>query len=202
MLQICNKNNIYISKIVEMSIQILFIFSFLTIFFFMYVIKIEKEEFKHQMEYIIDTFMNDILNDILNNKRLNNIDNIKNIDNIDNVNIVLNGIIEITKEKIKNDSENIVKEVQEINKKIIKKAYKSVIIFTVIIILFILMFLLLGYCLNLRYDIKEAFIIMIFVGITELIFLKIIASKYISANPNAVKRDLTKSIMVWINKNK
>jgi hypothetical protein len=194
MFNFCNKNNFYISKTIEITIQLLFIFLFLTLFFFIYVIKIEKNEFKHQMHYIIDNFMTELLTN-------NNI-NINNIKNIDNIDIFINGFIEITKQKIKNDSDNIVKQVQLSNKKIINKAYSSIFFFILFIFFFILLLLFFGYCLNLKYDIKEAIIITIFIAITELTFLTIIASKYISANPNQVKRELTKNIMLWINNHK
>ena len=63
--QTCIKN-VWPKDIISLAIQITFVYSFLTIFFFVYVQKVEEEEFVSQMNLIMDTVINDVKNDIPN----------------------------------------------------------------------------------------------------------------------------------------
>ena len=51
------KINDWLKDVIGMSIQIAFVFAFLTIFFFLYVQKVEKMEFVSQLNLIVDTLM-------------------------------------------------------------------------------------------------------------------------------------------------
>jgi hypothetical protein len=59
-----------------------------------------------------------------------------------------------------------------------------------------------GYCTNLHHNISESLWVILFVGLTELAFLQIVAKNYISADPNNVKRVIGSSIEKWIKENK
>ena len=62
--------------------------------------------------------------------------------------------------------------------------------------------LMAGFCIQILYEVKEALWVVLFVGITELVFLSVIAKSYISADPNAVKRSIGIAIQKWIATNK
>ena len=184
------KINDWLKDVIGMSIQIAFVFAFLTIFFFLYVQQVEKMEFISQMNLIVDTLMKDVE------------DNITPIKNNDDFLVVLNGVIDVLEKNIIKDSKSSVKNVEELNIGVKTTAYKSLISFILVIVVIATCVLLLGFCIPLQYQLKKAIIIVIAVGITELVFLQIIAKNYISADPNNVKRELSDAIRKWIKTNK
>jgi hypothetical protein len=184
------KINEWPKDVIGMSIQIAFVFTFLTMFFFLYVQQVEKMEFISQMNLIVDTLMKDVE------------DNITPIKNNDDFLVVLNGVIDVLEKNIIKDSKSSVKNVEELNIGVKTTAYKSLISFILVIVVIATCVLLLGFCIPLQYQLKKAIIIVIAVGITELVFLQIIAKNYISADPNKVKRELSDAIRKWIKTNK
>lgn len=190
------KRNIFITDGIAIIIQVTFIFAFLTIFFFLYVSKVEKEEFEKQMNFIVDEIMVDIEDDL--SSLINNQDYINN----DQLTIVLNGIIDLVEQKIESSSDSSVKKVIEQNKEVKNKAYTMlyrVILFVTVISAF---FYLLRFCIPILDDIKESIIAVFFVALTELVFLTFVTARYISADPNKVRKTLGESVKTWIKRNK
>ena len=54
--RIC-KSNVWIIDGFSLLFQVVFVFAFLTIFFFIYVVKVEKSQFEDQMNYVIDSII-------------------------------------------------------------------------------------------------------------------------------------------------
>lgn len=183
--------NLFING-VSIFVQTMFIFGFLVIFYFLYVINIEQEDFQKQMNFIIDDLTKTISEDLPN---LIDLNKIKNQDS----DVIISGIIDTIEEKISKESKEQINQVIQNNNKIRNSLIKIILfIFIFIIILFIIFRNSLPY-----YDItKEAIITVVFIGLTEFIFLTIISSKYISADPNKVKYALGTSVHNWILKNK
>ena len=189
------KINDWLNDVIGMSIQIAFVFAFLTIFFFLYVQKVEKMEFVSQLNLIVDTLMKDIEYIIIpiNDDFLVVLNSIINI---------LNGVIDVLEKNIIEDSKSSVKNIERLNIGVKTTAYKSLISFILIIVIIATCVLLLGFCIPLQCQLKKAMIIVIAVGITEFAFLEIIAKNYISTDPNKIKRELADSIRKWIKTNK
>ena len=60
-------NNNWVKYIFSILFQVILIFTFLTIFFFVYVVKVEKEQFKGQINLIVDDILTkDIQDDLVN----------------------------------------------------------------------------------------------------------------------------------------
>ena len=180
---------------ISIFVQTMFVFGFLAIFYFLYVINIEQQNFTKQMNIIIDDLSKTIGNNLPN---LIDIDKIKKDPNQD-YDVIINGIIDTSEEKITKDSKDQINQIIQNNNKIKNSVFKIVlIIFIFIFILFIIFRKWLPY-----YTItKESFITIIFIGITEFIFLNTISKKFISADPNKVKYTLGTAIHNWILKNK
>lgn len=183
-----------LKNIISVVIQVTFIFTFLTVFFFLYVQGVEKSEFQDQLYIIVDDLMKDDkeeLEKILSNSKLNN----------DQKYVLIAGAIDMMEEKISQDAKNNVKSVNEQNYKTKLKALQYMIITILGVILLVNIFILFNICIPLEYQIKEAMIVIIFVGLTEFSFLQLIASKYISANPNDIKRTIGVAVEKWIQDN-
>ena len=192
----CKTNN-WITNVSAISIQIMFVFAFLTVFFFVFVQKVEKEEFVNQMNIIVDNIMEDIGQDISNLVKEESIFYTMNEDSL----VMISGIIDLIEEKNSLDAENDIKYVLENNHQVKLKAFKSLMFFITIIVVLITILFFFGFCIPIKYHIKEAMLVIIFIGLTEFIFLKLITKKYISASPNNVKRSLAQAIQTWIIKN-
>jgi hypothetical protein len=193
--QTCTKN-VWPKDILSLAIQVTFVYTFLTIFFFVYVQKVEEEEFVSQMNLIVDTLFNDVKNDMPN--LINSSYPVKQEDIV----VLVDGIIGLFESKIAIDAQGTVKQVYEQNQNVKKTAFKSLIKFISIVVVFATIVLLLGYCVPLKYQLKKALVVVIFVGLTELMFLQVVAKNYITADPNKVKRDLSTAVQRWIKKNK
>ena len=163
--------------------QVIFMFTFLTIFFFVYVVKVENNSFKKQMVSVVDAILTkDNLNKLL--KPLENIHKIKQEDKI----ALIDGIIDLAIQKTKDNNKDLSKTVEQSNKNLKSKAFLVLIITIAILIVITIVLIFLGYCVPVLYEIKEALWITLFIGFTELIFLLIVAQNYDSADPNKVKR--------------
>lgn len=193
--QTCTKN-VWPKDIVSLAIQVTFVYTFLTIFFFVYVQKVEKEEFVSQMNLIVDTLFNDVKNDMPN--LINTSYPVKQEDIV----VLVDGIIGLFESKIAIDAQGTVKQVYEQNQNVKKSAFKSLIKFISIVVIFATIVILIGYCVPIKYQLKKALVVVIFVGLTELMFLQVVAKNYITADPNKVKRDLSTAVQRWIKKNK
>lgn len=189
------KNNNWITNIVAIAIQVTFVFAFLTVFFFVYVQHVEKNEFVSQMNLIVDNITKDFEKDIPD------IIKEQSVDDKNDITIIINGIIDTLEEKIAIDAKNIINDTLEKNHQVKLKALKSLTFVISIVVIIIIILFLLGFCIPIQYQIKEAMLVVIFVGLTELIFLTIITQKYISASPNKVKKSFAQSIQNWINNN-
>ena len=193
--QTCTKN-VWPKDIVSLAIQVTFVYTFLTIFFFVYVQKVEKEEFVSQMNLIVDTLFNDVKNDMPN--LINTNYPVKQEDVV----VLVDGIIGLFESKIAIDAQGTVKQVYEQNQNVKKSAFKSLIKFISIVVIFATIVILIGYCVPIKYQLKKALVVVIFVGLTELMFLQVVAKNYITADPNKVKRDISTAVQRWIKKNK
>lgn len=192
----CKINNHWVNDGIAIAIQVSLVFSFLTIFFFVYVTKIEKEEFKKQMNLVVDNIMDDVVNG------MQNLLNSNSPLSKENTNILVNGIIDVMEEKITIEAKDSIQDIAKINSDVKSKAFSSLTTVLLGVVIIAVIFLILGFCIPIKQNIKEALIAVVFVGLTEFSFLTFIASKYISASPNKVKRNLGEAIQNWIAINK
>jgi hypothetical protein len=189
----CKENRL--KNIISVVIQVTFIFTFLTVFFFLYVQGVEKTEFQNQLYIIVDDLMKDNkdeLRKILGKSTLTN----------NQKYVLIAGAIDMMEEKISQDAKDNIQSVNEQNYKTKLKALQYMVIAILGAILLVNIFILFNICIPLEYQIKEAMIVIIFVGLTEFCFLQLIASRYISANPNDIKRTIGVAVEKWIQDNK
>lgn len=188
------KNNPYVKNTFDIIFQVTLIAIFLTVFFFTYVSNVEKEEFKKQLDLIVD--------DLLSDQDIRSIipQNLSQTQK-DNLAIVISGSLEAAKTKSTINQQNAINDVINNNSKVKSSTYKKIFYVLIIIIILCIIVLLLGYCLPVIYQIKEATIVVFFVALTELMFLEIIAKNYISANPNKIKAEVAQAIKEWLKDN-
>ena len=153
-------------------------------------------EFVSQTNLIIDDIMKDF------EEKIPILINKQSLIGKENVLIIINGLIDVLQEKMSNDSVSTVKDILEKNHAVKLKALKSLMSVIIILVVASTVLLLIGFCLPIQYQIKEAMLIIIFVGLTEFIFLQVIAKQFISADPNKIRREIGKEVNNWIKRNK
>lgn len=191
---VCKRNK-WITKGLFIGIQVAFVFTFLTFFFFLYVSEVEKEEFQSQINIVIDDIMKDIQPELTRMFKTQ-----KSITPEDAV-VVSSGVIDLLQEKIAIDSKTTVRDIFAKNRATKMIALKTLSTFLIIIISLAIIIIFLGFCTPILDHVKEGMIVVVFIGITELLFLQIIAKNYITADPNVVRASLGKAISSWIQKN-
>jgi hypothetical protein len=151
--------------ITSIIINVLFVASFLSIFFFSYVVKIEEEIVIDQVDYLVKDLTSGLK--LLPDEALIPIKNrIKSIQ--------------------KPNMDDLDKKVDDANKAIYKQAI-------MIVSITLGVGLICAFIASKKWNfsmidlIKENLIILLFIGLTEFIFLNVFGKNFISADPNSVK---------------
>jgi VIT1/CCC1 family predicted Fe2+/Mn2+ transporter len=141
---------------------------FLGIFYFTYAAKIEEKILNIQIQNLVDDMTGDI----------------KNVFNAypDQKEVIINAIKNL---KIPDMSKED-KDVAENNRKIIKTAISAFSIFLGVVVA-ILVFLFFKYGTKMKNALIVNLILLVFIAVTEVVFLNVIAKNYMSLDPNKVK---------------
>lgn len=188
---LCNNHLIYNGLTVV--IQVIFVFSFLVLFYFLYVIDVEKKDFQEQIDLLVDSLMLDIQGELTNIISINS-DKITK----DDFKLLSYGIIDTLEEKITMNTKDMIQDVNNKNTAIKNNMFKILIGIIIGCIILLIFF----QCYPIYTVLKESIITVLFIGLVELVFLTFISGKYISADPNKIKNLLGISIQKWIKENK
>ena len=188
---LCNNHLIYNGLTV--IIQVIFVFSFLVLFYFLYVIDVEKKDFQEQIDLLVDSLMLDIQGELTNIISINS-DKITK----DDFKLLSYGIIDTLEEKITMNTKDMIQDVNNKNTAIKNNMFKILIGIIIGCIILLIFF----QCYPIYTILKESIITVLFIGLVELVFLTFISGKYISADPNKIKNLLGISIQKWIKENK
>ena len=195
-------SNQFISIMSSVTIQVAIIFTFLTVFFFSYVSNVENNEFKEQLDFIVDNIYNRHKEDIKNSIDNYGIDENKK----ELLKMQIYGIIGLEEDSLKKNSTTETDEIKSNNSNIINNAtfyvkVVAVICLLILAFLFILMYYKYDCILPIKTYAKEAFILLFFIFLVEILFLNIIVKKYITANPNYIKNKISQAIINYIDNN-
>jgi len=172
-----------INFILNILVQVLCIFIFLTIFFFTYAAKKEGEIVKDQVNFLIDDTVGIHLNSMP--------DDLKKV-----LKSKINSIEENTPENIANGIK-----IDNSNNAIKLKTTKILVVLSILVLLVVVISYFLSKKginffkdLNLQKIGKETIVIVLFVALTEYIFLTYIGSKYVSIDPHEIWAHLFENI--------
>ena len=180
--------NVLFDKTISISIQVLVISIFLITFFFLYVVNVEEQEFKQQIELVMDSILKDP----------NVSPYLKINDNDDNMLVAIYGALDAAEEKIKLSTKSDIDNINNSNRMI--KTNTFIIAGLSGLVLLLMVFLLLSFDVKIplvKY-IKHSLIILVFIALTEYIFLTFIGKKYISVSPTQVRKQIAQSILDYI----
>jgi hypothetical protein len=168
-----NSNSNYILNIL---LHIFILFTFLTIFFFLYISELEKKELNDEVENIISTQTGNILSTIDNlDKKINKKPEIQ----WGEINKIAKNVY---KNNIKDDPGVVIN-----NKTLFKIALAIIItLFSLIVFFFIYFSYYKKFNINTKRILLENLVIFSFVGLVEYLFFTHIASQYIPVTPEFV----------------
>jgi hypothetical protein len=191
------KSNKWILNGAEIALQLVLIFTFLTVFYFTYVTSVEAKEFDTQIGVVVDNIYDSAESEITDaiDKGKTTLDKYGLISIID-------GGLDATEQKVRDLSTKSDSDIRKTNKKIIKKSYMFLLITvgSILGILAILAFL--GFYIVSKSILGRTLVAVFFVALTEFVFLQLIASRFIAADPYEVRRKFGKQINTWIKANK
>lgn len=187
-------NNSLVFNSLNVLIQVIFVFSFLVLFYFFYVVNVEKKDFQDQIDLLVDNIFSENKSQIQDIIKINSDKKISK----DDLELLLYGIIDTMEEKITIDSKDAINNIITNNSKLKTSIFNILIgILCGCVILFLIF-----QCYPVYTIFKESIITVFFIALVELIFLTYISGKYISADPNKIKNLLGTSVKTWIEKNK
>lgn len=190
MVTVCYENK-WLTTGFSLIFQVIFVFVFLTLFFFYYVATVEKEEFRTQLNLIIDNLMQGDVQEAIPGLIPKDADRLKVAAGITGV---LDAVAFEAKQSVAPDVQNVLDNNSDVRQSAIMTLGQILGIFIAISVAV----LFIGYCIPIKHQVIEALWVVLFVAITELVFLKAIAARYISASPNQVRRNLGKAVEAWV----
>ena len=182
----------FVHKVVNLGLHMLILFSFLTIFFFLYISVEETKKVKNSINTIIqdNTYKSLVYIDKLDKK--------SSIDKTGNINWekIKKGAIDIQEQ-----SKNKIPYIEKNNKKLIKRSLIIITCFFILLLCITLYFTLYKkYDIDLRSIVIENIIIFLCVAIIEVLFFTFIITKYIPFGPDFVANSLINRIKYNVNK--
>ncbi len=180
-----------IGKGVHIAVQVMFTAVFLTLFYFSYVVGVEQEEFVNQIEYLVDDISKEatpVIDSEIKNTPGGRYEIIG----------VLDGAIDGAEQSAVDSTAKSNAWITKNNKAVTKTSMNLLIITCATVVLGVLLFTLLGHDTQISSSIKHGLLAVCFVAATEYGFLTIVGSKYTSADPYVVKRELGAKLVSWI----
>ena len=182
----CNKINKALVYIFGIFSQITIIFTFLIIFYFNYVELVEKKTFLQQIDHVLDELVKPIRSQIYDSTHPHK----HFFDNIIDALIV----------KIKADNANSNKATDKNNQNLAHISLNMVLGCIGGFLLYTLVVTLTKNCLPLKSIFIESIIALLFIALTEYLFLQIVVANYQSADPNYVKRTIAQTVQAFAEK--
>jgi ABC-type transport system involved in cytochrome bd biosynthesis fused ATPase/permease subunit len=156
------------------TIQVYLVFVFLSIFFFLYVIKKEKEIFVSQIQFVVDSFVKNAV-EFINVAYPDDKSSLKDL-----VNKALEGF------DIEVDEEANAKITEANNRIRNQTALILLVIGVVLAVVFVVMWKA-GACFSFGHQLVMSLIMLAFIAMTEFAFLNLVAKNHIAAEVNKIK---------------
>ena len=181
----CKFISYWLDEFLKIFMQVFFVVTFLSLFFFLYVVKIEKEIFVDQIDFVVD-------------------------DLYSNFNTDMNEIIPpeyqpYFKKQIYNYVNNIQipseddQSIQDQNNQVLEQTQQVVVVIGVVLFSIVVALIVLRFCTDLSHQLIENIIVLFFMGMSEFAFLNLVTKNYIASNPNHVKLYFLQEVVQYAN---
>lgn len=172
---------------VDIALHVFILFTFLTIFFFLYISKLEKQS------------VDDITNTVINNQTGNFLDEIDKWDKKLSIGVKWQNLDKIALD-MKTEYGKTVPSIQNNNNNLLKISIITIIVIFILLILYILFIkYFTSYDLKLKHIIITNIIIFSITGLTEYLFFSEVAIKYSPVTPDFTSKTVLERIKYNIN---
>lgn len=162
-----------LNETLKVFMQVFFVVTFLSLFFFLYVVNVEKEIFDDQINFVVDSLFDELQS---------------------SANLIVPQLVqgEIKQEvldymkTVTIDSHNY-DDIRKQNDNVIDTTKNVVIVFATILGACVLAVYMLRFCISMSRHIIENLLALGAVALTEYLFLNLVTRKYIAADPNHIK---------------
>jgi len=155
--------------VVNLSLHVFILLTFLTVFFFLYISKLTKSHVEHELESLVSKEVNQLL------VRFNQKDTDRRVDW---------SRVALFTSNLKNQYREELPELLRNNEKLLKSSVCFLVVYATVLLFVTTYLYYKGVNLGLKYIFAENFIIFFFVGIVEFLFFSEIAAKYIPVTPD------------------
>jgi len=178
---VCRTTNVT-NRIFIIAAQVGMMFLFLTIFFFVYVTRVERTEFENQIRLAVDDLVRPYLKDLSFIKD-------------QNILIVLSGILSAVDEEVKRKATAANEDVTQNNANVLRKALLMLALCLTIVLVVSLSLMALGFFVPLAQYSVEILITTLIIAVVEFLFFEIVTKNYISIEPNQIRQQVLQEIV-------
>lgn len=163
----------FLNELLKIFIQVFLVVTFLSLFFFLYVVKVEKEIFQSQIDTVVDSIFTDLQHALqfltpgIAQKQMN----VYVSSYLDNVKINTGNVSQINAQ----------------NEEVITRTKNVVFVFALILFACVFVVFILRFCVDMMHSIAANLVVLACIAVTEYLFLNLVSRNYIAANPNHVK---------------
>lgn len=169
----CRFVSYWLDESVKIFMQLCFVVTFLSLFFFLYVVNVEKDIFVSQIDFIVDNLYDDFQTNL--NKVVP-----------PEANPWIHALLLQFVDSYQPNNQNY-QSIEQRNQQVLDKTKTIVITFCVIMVSIVAAIFLLRFCTNVKQHIIENLIVLCCMGLTEFLFLTLVTRQYLVVNPNRVK---------------
>jgi len=176
----------WLDEVIKIFMQIFFVVTFLSLFFFLYVTKVEQEIFQDQINLIVDSIYGDLVSTIgiIVPPEGQKIMKKGFYDYISSIQIQPQKYDEIT---IQNES-------------VLDQTKQLVLILGLTLFSIVIALIALRFCTDLSHHFFENIIVLSAIALTEFLFLNLVSRKYISSNPRKIELYFFQAIQQYAQK--
>jgi len=169
----CKFVSYWLDESLKIFMQIFFVVAFLSLFFFLYVVNIEKEIFDEQINIVVNSLYTDMIADIPAFVPSEGVHDIK-----DQMYKYIKGIT---------FPPHNYSDIREQNAQVIDTTQSIVITLAVLVVAITVSLVMLKFCTAVFHQFVENMMVLVAIALTEFSFLNLVTRNYIAVNPNRVK---------------
>jgi hypothetical protein len=163
--------------------QVFFVITFLSLFFFLYVVNVEKEIFQSEMNFIVDNIYNQIsfASNVVMPLKLKD---------------ELNGVISSYLDNVQLPTETYA-DIKATNQYVLNSTINIVVSFAVLVAACLLGLFVLHICVDMTHHTVQNLIVLGSIALTEFLFLNLVTRNYNAADPNRVKLHFAQQLKTY-----
>lgn len=178
----CGRHSPFLAAALKVYMQVCLVVTFLSLFFFLYVVKVEKEIFNDQISFIVKDVYTEM-------------ETLLSLGVPGAVQDQVRAQILAHLQKDALPSTTSFADIQAQNAQVVSRTQRLVFIFVAVLLASVLGVFLFNVCANLSHNLLENLLALGAIALTEFAFLNVVTRRYLAADPNRVKWVFAQSVV-------